>query len=265
MGRKGIPKHLKRLNAPKHWMLDKLGGVFAPKPSPGPHKTRECLPLALIIRNRLKYALTYKEVQAILMQRLIQIDGKVRTDITYPVGFMDVITSEKSDEYFRLLYDSKGRFMVHRISKAEASYKLCRVKHAQFGKGGIPYVSTHDGRTIRYPDPDIKVNDTVLLDLESNKIKEFVHFEVGNLAMVTGGANNGRVGTVVHKERHKGSFDIIHIQDAAGNKFATRMTNVFIIGKGNKPLVSLPKPKGIRLTILQEQAKLYGTAQPVAA
>lgn len=39
-----------------------------------------------------------------------------------------------------------------------------------------------------------------------------------------------------------------------------RMTNVFIIGKGDKPLISLPKGKGVRLSILQEQAKLYGTA-----
>eukprot|EP01026_Neomeris_dumetosa_P058815 TRINITY_DN54868_c0_g1_i1.p2 TRINITY_DN54868_c0_g1~~TRINITY_DN54868_c0_g1_i1.p2 ORF type:complete len:265 (+),score=27.62 TRINITY_DN54868_c0_g1_i1:111-905(+) len=264
MGRKGIQKHLKRLNAPKHWMLDKLGGVFAPKPSPGPHKTRECLPLALIIRNRLKYALTYKEVQSILMQRLIKVDGKVRTDRTYPIGFMDVITIDKTDEHFRLLYDSKGRFTVHRISKNESGYKLCKVKRVQLGKGGIPYLATHDGRTIRYPDPSIKVNDTIMLDLETNKIKDFVSFEVGDLAMVTGGSNNGRVGTVIHKERHKGSFDIIHVQDAAGNKFATRMSNVFIIGKGNKPMVSLPKRKGIRLTILQEQAKIYGTAQTAA-
>ncbi|MBA0628577.1 hypothetical protein Godav_023291, partial [Gossypium davidsonii] len=42
-------------------MLDKLGGAFAPKPSSGPHKSRECLPLILILRNRLKYALTYRE------------------------------------------------------------------------------------------------------------------------------------------------------------------------------------------------------------
>jgi hypothetical protein len=25
---RGPKKHMKRLNAPKHWMLDKLGGVF---------------------------------------------------------------------------------------------------------------------------------------------------------------------------------------------------------------------------------------------
>lgn len=32
-----------------------------------------------------------------------------------------------------------------------------QVRKVMFGKGGVPYVSTHDGRTIRYPDPDIKV------------------------------------------------------------------------------------------------------------
>ncbi|GMP51338.1 hypothetical protein CsSME_00017604 [Camellia sinensis var. sinensis] len=85
---RGLKKHLKRLNAPKHWMLDKLGGAFAPKPSSGPHKSRECLPLILILRNRLKYALTYREVISILMQRHILVDGKVRTDKTYPSGFM---------------------------------------------------------------------------------------------------------------------------------------------------------------------------------
>jgi small subunit ribosomal protein S4e len=60
----------------------------APKPSSGPHKARECLPLILILRNRLKYALTYREVISILMQRQVMVDGKVRTDKTYPSGFM---------------------------------------------------------------------------------------------------------------------------------------------------------------------------------
>ncbi len=60
----------------------------APKPSAGPHKTRECLPLAVLLRNRLKYALTLKEVGLILMQRLVKVDGKVRTDRNYPAGFM---------------------------------------------------------------------------------------------------------------------------------------------------------------------------------
>ena len=150
-----------------------------------------------------RYALTGKEVTSILMNRLVAVDGKTRTDKTYPVGFMDVVDIPKTDEHFRLVYDAKGRFVVHRITKEEASYKLCKVRRLEFGKGGVPYIATHDGRTIRYPDPEVKVNDTVMLDLESGKVKDYVKFDVGNLAMATGGHNNGRVGTVTHVEKHK--------------------------------------------------------------
>ena len=54
---------------------------------------------------------------AILMQRLVKVDGKVRTDSTYPAGYMDVIDIDKTDEHFRLVYDAKGRFVTHRITK----------------------------------------------------------------------------------------------------------------------------------------------------
>lgn len=48
-------------------------------------------------------------------------------------------------------------------------FKLCKVRSVQFGQKGIPYINTYDGRTICYPDPLIKANDTVKLDLETNK------------------------------------------------------------------------------------------------
>ncbi len=60
-------------------MLDKLGGVYCTRPGSGPHKLRESMPLALFLKNRLKYALTGPEVKYILKQRLVKIDGKVRT------------------------------------------------------------------------------------------------------------------------------------------------------------------------------------------
>jgi len=236
-------------------MLDKLSGVFAPKPSPGPHKLRESLPTIIFLRNRLKYALTYTEAKKICAQRLIKIDGKVRTDMTYPAGFMDVITIEKTNEFFRLIYDVKGRFAVHRISKEEAKYKLCKVKKVLVGPKGVPMITTHDGRTIRYPDPHVKVNDTIRLDLETNKIEDFVKFDSGNLVMITGGHNLGRVGTITSRERHPGSFDIVHVKDAANNSFATRLSYVFLIGKGNKPWISLPTDKGVRKTITEEREK----------
>ena len=69
-------------------LLEKLWHFQAPRPSTGPHKLRECIPMIVFLRNRLKYALTGDEVKRIVKQRLIKVDGKVRTDVTYPAGFM---------------------------------------------------------------------------------------------------------------------------------------------------------------------------------
>jgi len=250
---RGPKKHLKRLNAPKKWMLDKLSGKFAPRPSAGPHKLRESMPLIILIRNRLKYALTYGETKKVTMSRAIQVDHKVRTDIAFPTGFMDVISIEKTGEYFRMLFDVKGRFMVHRIKKEEAAYKLCRVKKLMTAAKGVPCLVTHDGRTLRYPNPDVKVNDTLKLDLATGKMTDFIKFEPGNLAYITGGQNCGRIGIITHREKHPGSFDIVHVKDSVGHSFATRMSNVFPIGKGKQAWVSLPRGKGVRLSIAEER------------
>jgi len=277
---RGPRKHLKRLNAPKHWMLEKLGGTWAPRPSTGPHKLRECLPLSLVLRNRLKYALTRREVIMIVNRRLVKVDHKIRTDVNYPAGFQDVISINKTDEQFRLLYDTKGRFVLHRITKEEANYKLCRVVRVGRGSkssigrmpglfgqsGAIPYLVTHDGRTVRFADPSVKTNDTVKLDLTSGKAIGHIKFDVGQLVMITKGANIGRVGTIVHREKHPGSFDIVHVRDRRGNNFATRLTNVFVIGDGNKPEISLPKGKGVKLSVIEQRDQQLGikTAQPTA-
>lgn len=250
---RGPRKHLKRVAAPHHWMLDKMSGVFAPRPSTGPHKLRECLPVMILLRNRLKYALTKRECTQILFERYVQVDGKVRTDPTFPAGFMDVVQIEKTNENFRLLFDTKGRFFIQPISAQEAAYKLCKVKRNALAHKGVPCVGTHDGRTIRYPDPLVKVNDTVKVDIKTGKITDFIKFEVGNLVMVTGGANTGRVGVVVHKERHPGSFDIVHVKDKAGHQFATRISNCFVIGKGTTSWVTLPPRKGVRMDIMEER------------
>jgi small subunit ribosomal protein S4e len=250
---RGPKKHLKRMFAPSHWMLDKLRGRWAPKPSSGPHKARECLPLIVLLRERLKYALTYRECKMIAMQRLIKVDGKTRTDMFYPAGFMDVVQIETTKENFRLLYNTKSKFVLHKIAKEEASYKLCRVKKVERGPKGIPYAITHDGRTLRYPDPDIKAFDTVRLDIASGKILDHIKFDVGNRVIISGGNNMGRVGDITHRERHPGSFEIVHIKDEAGHSFATRLQNVFVIGKGGKPWISLPKGNGIKASIIEDR------------
>ncbi|PWZ07747.1 40S ribosomal protein S4 [Zea mays] len=51
----------------------------------------------------------------------------------------------------------------------------------------------------------------VKIDLETNKIMDFIKFDVDNVVMVTGGRNTGRVGVIKNREKHKGSFETIHV------------------------------------------------------
>jgi len=57
----------------------------------------------------------------------------------------------------------------------------------------------------------------------------------------------------MHLEKHPGSYEIVHIRDAEGNAFATRLSNIFVIGQGKKSLIKLPKYNGIRMTLIQER------------
>lgn len=160
---------MKRVFAPKQWCLSKLDGVWATHTSSGPHKLRESIPLSVILRSRLKYALSGQE--ALKMCRVrggnFKIDNRIRRDPKYPLGLMDVLHIPKTNENFRMLYDIKGRFQPVAIDGAEAGIKLCRVVQKKLGKNKIPYIVTHDGRTIRYPHPDIKKNDTVKVSVLS--------------------------------------------------------------------------------------------------
>ncbi|KFO21877.1 40S ribosomal protein S4, Y isoform 1 [Fukomys damarensis] len=92
---------------------------------------------------------------------------------------------------------------------------------------GILHLLTQDVRTICYPDALIKVNDTIQIGLDTSKIIDFIKFDTGNLCMVTGGANLGRIAVITNRERHPGSFVVVHVKDANGNSSATRLSNIF--------------------------------------
>jgi len=214
------------------------------------------MPLILILRNRLKYALTGKETKMICMEKHVKVDGKVRTDANFPAGFGDVVEIPKAGDAFRLLFDAKGRFVLHRIPEEETKFKLCRVKRQELTLKKIPTITTHDGRTIRYPDPAAKVHDTVKIDLATGKTVKVLKFETGKTAMVTKGRSAGCVGVIVRVEHHPGSFDIVVLRDATGKTFTTRKENVFVIGSttGDEATeISLPKGKGIKLSIIEER------------
>ena len=217
---------------------------------------RECIPLVILLKKKLKYALTSTEVKKIVRDRdgLIKVDHRVRRDPRFPCGFMDVISCDKTGENFRMLYDVKGKYIAHPINAKEAEFKLCKVKKLAKGANAVPYLVTNDGRNIRFPHPAIKVNDTIKLNLETGEIEVWYRFESGATVMINGGSKNiGRIGIIQNIQNHESTFDIVTVKDPRNKVFATRADNVFVIGEGKKTAISIPKGAGIRYTVIEEK------------
>ncbi|KAK1350859.1 ribosomal protein S4 [Hamiltosporidium tvaerminnensis] len=239
-------------------MLDKLGGTFAPRPSTGPHSLKECIPLCLLLTKKLQYAENSKEISIILNDKQIKINGRVRTDKKFPVGFMDVLEILKTKESFRLLYNTNKKFLLHRITDEENNIKLCKVVNKATLSGDIPHIYTDDGSTFRYVDPSIKVGDTIKLDLSSRKVIDFISFGIGKTAFITKGKNLGCVGTIFQIDEKEGICDTIHLKDSAGRTFLTQKSNVFVIGDENNVLISLPEEKGVKISEYEKSNLRYG-------
>ena len=244
MAKRGVYKHLKRIHAPKSWMLSKVGGIWATKPSQGPHKLRECIPLNYLLRNKLRVALNGTEAKLIIKSKEgnISINGKVRTDPKFPVGIMDIVTINKTGTNYRVNFDVKGRWRLVKISKEEAKYKLCKV-------------TTADGRTIRYPNPHIKEHDSIKINIETGEIIDFYKYKIGAPVLIVGGNNIGRVGIIQKIEKHPGSYEIVYIKDTKGTEFSTRLTNIFITGDQKS---EIPEEKYNTLLSIIEERNLKG-------
>jgi small subunit ribosomal protein S4e len=84
---------------------------------------------------------------------------------------------------------------------------------------------------------------TLKINIETAKVVEFIKFDIGNIDMLTDGCKQRSHWCHPAPGEHKGSFDVIHVVDAADHQFATWMGNVFTIGQGTKPWITLPQGK----------------------
>jgi small subunit ribosomal protein S4e len=114
---------------------------------------------------------------------------------------------------------------------------------------------------LRFPDPSLKVGDSILYNFETNTVEKHFKLAVGHKALVTNGNNLGRVGVIQSIVKKLGNIAVITLKDEAGHVYNTRIGNVMVIGD-NKVACSLPKGKGIRYTVeevvnkqLEEDAK----------
>ncbi len=239
MAKKGQSRHLKRYAASKVLKLPRKSIVWMVKPAPGPHPSGESIPLQLVVREYLGLARTAREGGRLLNEKHVLVDGRVRKDSKFPVGLMDVVQLPTLNKSYRVLLNTRRRLVLCDIPQEEARFKLCKVVRKSTISGARVQLAFNDGRTLAGDFGEFKLRDTAKLSLPDQKILERIAFGNGVVALVTGGANVGKVGKIVEVKMIEGTQPNIVILEAPdGTTFQTSEDYVFVVGK-EKPIVTL--------------------------
>jgi len=222
--------HLKRLSAPKTWPIKRKQSIWITRQNPGPHTAKTSIPLNIVFKDLLKYTKTTKETKKILAQGNILVNQKLRKDIKFPIGILDVL-SLPTGENFRLIYNKLGKFILKSIEKEEASIILYKIKNKISLKNKKIQLNFHNGNNLIVDKNEYSVGDTLII--EKDKIKKHLKFCDSSIIFVIGGKHIGTIGELKKSKRgltiktKKGSFPVLKQQ-------------IFVIGK-EKPIIAIEK------------------------
>ncbi len=250
MGRKGISSGLKRKPAPRFWPIHRKEFTWAVRPSPGPHSSMKCMPLAIVLRDTLGFAETRKEAKTIVAQGKVQVDGRIRKNDDFPVGVMDVISLPEAGKSFCVLPYYKG-LLFNPIGAEQSKFKLCRIEDKTTCNDGQVQLHLHDGSNLTIKIADLKnpqedvyqTFDTLKISLPDKQILEHAKMKEKDYAIITGGKNIGKFGKIVEIEKAEGKKHrnaLVTIEDEKGHHYQTTLEFVFAIGE-TEPLISLPE------------------------
>lgn len=223
---------MKRLASPKAVPIrDKKARTWITRPAPGPHPKKHCIALSVLIRDILKVASNLAEVRQILSRRMVEVDGTVRTDEKFPVGLMDVVSFQKSEKYYRLMVDNKGRLNPEEIKKNDASKKLLRVVRKHTIPGGKINYTFHDGRNL-IGDNHVKVGDTVEVSLPKVSMKGHLKRDKGAHCLVVEGKHAGTLVKLKEIIERKGGKSPEALVEHDKNEFVTVAKYLFVVNDG---------------------------------
>lgn len=228
--------HLKRYSAPETWKIERKTRLYTIKPAPGAHAKELCLPLAIILRDYLKYARNLKEVKKIIKKGSIIVNGKPRKDYHFGAGILDILSIKDTDEHYVILLDKKGKLVLKEIDKKEADKKLCKIVNKTMLKNAKLQLNLHDGGNLIVDEKDkYKTKDSIIYNFNKKTIEGHLKYEPGALVFLIGGANVGEIAKIKDIIIMRSSLPNLVELEAHEKVFRTTEDKVIVIGK-EKPV-----------------------------
>jgi small subunit ribosomal protein S4e len=235
MSIKGEKKKLKSLNAPRSVHINRKENTWTVKTRAGPHKKEDSLSIGVFLRDHLKLVDSLKEAKIVLRNGDVKINGVIRKDYAFGIGLFDVVSIEKQEKFFRIVFDNKRRIKFVEL-KEDDFEKISKVIFKKVTKKGIQ-ITTNDGRV--FIDNKAKIGDSLKIDLKENKITKVLEMKKDMFAYVTKGKHCSEMGKITEIidgdiKRKK----LIRIEEK-GKKIETISENIIIVGEKNPEIKGL--------------------------
>lgn len=216
---------LKRNVMPKFWKMQRKTNKFAVEPLPGPHKKAVSMPLAVLLRDILKYSATVREAKYVLGQGLVKVDGIPRKDHQFAVGVMDIV-SVGSENY--IMMPGKKGIEPRRIK--DATKKLCKIKDSSIVKRGKVQLHLYNGWNL-LSESDYKPGDTLVMETGTANIKGVLKMKEGSHVVITEGKNSGMQGKIKKIIITKSSQPNLMVIESGGGEIALPKDYAYVIGE----------------------------------
>ena len=172
------------------------------------------------------------EARQIIKSGKVTVDGKLCKDIRRGIGLMDVVGINNS--FYKM--GKKKKLILNEVDSSESNLKICKIINKKVLKSGKIQLNLHDGKNIVLKENKYSSNDSLLLELPNQNIKNHLEFKEGSLVMITSPAHGGEFAIIDKIER--GLNKRLELRSQNGEKFEAPFDNVIVIGR-DKPILKV--------------------------
>ncbi len=183
--------HINRHNIGKFWPIPRKGSKYLARSS---HNLGQSIPLVIVMREVLGLVKTKKELQKLINEKQIQINGKEIRETNYPICLFDILTLTTVKKNYKATLSENKKFAFEEVKDKDAKSREYKVLGKKILSKDKIQLNLMTGKNITTKEK-AKMADTIILGFD-NKIIEIIELKKGNNAMVLEGKHTGKKGKI---------------------------------------------------------------------
>lgn len=211
--------HLKRQVVSKMWAIPRKGTKYLVVPS---HSKNNGIPLLVALRDTLKVVSKRKELEKILHEKKIEVNGKVIKDDNRILEIFDRVHIKPTSKFYRVNFSDTGKLILEEIPQKDGEKKISKIINKVILKGKKIQLNLMDGRNI-ISSERVNVGDSVVLNFKTGKIESILPVKEKAKVLMIKGSHKGIYGEIDKIELNK---VIIKTKD---KKFETKKQDLMVV------------------------------------